>query len=102
MHVWIMHLSKDGTIEIFNRYALELLGYTKEEVIGRSFFEVVRFDTPVEVLRGVFQQMLSGVPVRNREGVVRKKDGSPLVVIWSAVPTYGPDGEITGVAGMAV
>lgn len=102
MQVWILHVNRDGTVEFLNKHGLALLGRTPQEVLGKNFFDVIKFDAPIEAIQDLFQHILQGGKVIGREGVVRRKDGTPVTIVWSAVPSRGPDGEITGVAGMAV
>ncbi len=91
-----------GSIELYNRTAVELWGYEPPD-----HFESKRFcgsfklfypdgtvmspgESPMaEVLR-------SGTPVRNRELLIGRPDGSEVAALANVVPLRNPDGAIIG------
>jgi PAS domain S-box-containing protein len=106
----------DGTIEIFNRAAEQMLGYSAEEVIGKTDPGI--FHDPAEVTRRAarFAEEL-GRPVaagfetfviRSKLGLsneyewtYRHKDGSTIPVLLSVTALRDAEGAITGYLGMA-
>jgi two-component system, cell cycle sensor histidine kinase and response regulator CckA len=71
----ILTLNADGTIRFISESSVRLLGYTRDERVGRSGFELVHPDD-VEGLRESFAECLRqpGVPVA-AECRLRRKDG---------------------------
>ncbi|HWT98282.1 MAG TPA: PAS domain S-box protein, partial [Terriglobales bacterium] len=106
----------DGTIEIFNRAAEQMLGYSAEEVVGKTDPGI--FHDAAEVTRRAarFTEEL-GRPVaagfetfviRSKLGLsneyewtYRHKDGSTIPVLLSVTALRDAEGAITGYLGMA-
>src|SRR5690349_18492918 len=90
----------DGTIRSWNPGAERLYGYTAEEMIGRSFTELVPSqDMPRG--REVHQHVLSGKPLPEFETEARRKDGSLVDVSLTISPIVDEGGELTGVVAIA-
>ncbi|MBI2253893.1 MAG: PAS domain S-box protein [Proteobacteria bacterium] len=107
----------DGTIEIFNRAAEMMLGYTADELIGRA--TPALFHDPEEIaaqaqklshsLRRSFEpgfdvfvaEAIAGRRSEHEWTYVRK-DGSRFPVLLSVTALRADDGAVTGFLGMAV
>src|SRR5579884_1166457 len=63
----------DGIILRVNQAELDLLGYSREEYLGRSIAE---FHADQEVLEGVLRKLAAGETLREYEARLRCKDGS--------------------------
>ncbi len=90
---------RDGTIRSWNAGAERLYGYTAEEMIGRSFMDLVPSrDLP----RGgeLHQHVLSGEPLPEFEAEARRKDGS-LVEISLTISPILEAGKLTGLIAIA-
>ncbi|MGD9393509.1 MAG: MASE3 domain-containing protein [Dehalococcoidia bacterium] len=85
----------DGIIKRANRSATELLGYGREELVGRPVADLYA-DTPNgrPVAEGVFQKFLAGEEVRDQELQVRRADGSSLWVSLSVRPIRNKEGRV--------
>lgn len=68
-------------IEVSNTF-LELMGYSKEEVIGKTIQELDLFVNP-EKLEIVLERDLSKGKVKNKEMQVKSKDGNILIGLFS-------------------
>jgi PAS domain S-box-containing protein len=66
-------IGSDGIILGANQAELDLLGYSKEEFIGRNIAE---FHVEREVIEDILRRLEAGEVVRNREASMRCKDGS--------------------------
>lgn len=66
-------VSAGGTILRANQAELELLGYTREEYIGRN---IVDFHYDREVIEDILERLRDGEVVRDYEARLRCKDGS--------------------------
>lgn len=74
-----MHkVDADGTILWANQRELDLLGYRREEYVGRN---VLAFHDDPEVPRAVIAKVVQGQQVSNVRSRMRRKDGSFLPVI---------------------
>lgn len=71
-----LSLSTDGTIRHCNRATTWMLGFPKEELMGRSFFELIREEERERVrssFRGLFEE---GRPIQLLEAQVCARDGT--------------------------
>ena len=63
----------DGTILRVNQAELELLGYTREEYVGRN---IADFHVDRPVIEDILRRLSSGETVHSQEARLRCKDGS--------------------------
>ena len=63
----------DGTILRANQAELDMLGYTREEYVGKN---IARFHVDQEVIRDILDKLGSGETLREYEARLRCKDGS--------------------------
>ncbi len=75
----------DGYIKRINPGWTEVLGYTVEELIGTSFFELVHPDDRAATLAEM-DKLSTGIVTLHFENRYRCKDGSYRLLAWSAVP----------------
>ena len=73
-----------GRYVAVNRYLCELLGYEREELLGRRFGELSGLP-PEEVTRGYDRTRADGGTYGRLR--VRRKDGTPLVLAYRAKAT---------------
>ncbi|MHB1261626.1 MAG: PAS domain S-box protein [Thermoplasmatota archaeon] len=94
----IWTLDKEGRTTFANRVMAELLGYTREEMVGRHVFD---FMHPEDLEDG--RMKLGGLMAGTRVALdfrFRKKNGMDLWTQASGAPMLGPDGEVIGALGM--
>lgn len=79
--VGIHLVDADGIILYANKAELELLGYTKEEYIGRNISE---FHADKETIENIFSRLTNKEQLNNHEARLRRKDGSIRHVLVSS------------------
>ncbi len=82
-------VGQDGTILPVNQSELDLLGYTREEYVGRN---VVDFHHDREVIEDILERLRAGEVVRDYEARLRCKDGSIRTVRIDS-SAYSEDGK---------
>jgi len=96
----VARLDREGRYRYVNQQMAQMLGLPMEQVVGRSFEEVVAPDRRAEVsyrwARAITGQMTS------YEGQMRTDGGAPLYSSVSIAPERGPDGQITGALAVAI
>ncbi|MCC7496926.1 MAG: PAS domain S-box protein [Bryobacterales bacterium] len=98
---WIWETGPEGDLTYSSDKIQDLLGYTPQEVLGRSLFSLLPADEAAR-LRDAFDQLQTRTLVRETiEHSGRHRDGRPVVLETSAQPVYGPAGELLGFRGMA-
>jgi PAS domain S-box-containing protein len=85
----------DGIIKRANRSATELLGYSREELVGRPVADLYA-DTPSgkATAEGVFRRFLDGEEIRDQELEARRSDGSSVWVSLSVRPIRDKEGQV--------
>ena len=92
----IMLLDRQGRMEHVNQATVDILGYSRKELLGRTPWGVGMMG-PEEKLRAVerFQALLKGGGANPpRETILKAKDGTPHVFALSSVSTSALDGTV--------
>jgi PAS domain S-box-containing protein len=85
----------DGVIRRANRSAVELLGYSRDELVGWPISELYA-DTPNGKVKAqaIFRRFLAGEEVRNEELEMRRADGGEVWVNLSVRPIRDKEGNV--------
>ena len=86
-------ISPDGTILAWSPSAQSILGYTREEAVGRSLFDLIVPADRQEQSRHEIQQAMERGAV-TYESVRRTKDASELYMVISYRVVRGPTGDL--------
>ena len=79
----IITLDVEATITSFNRYAQQLTGYKKKEVIGRNWFDIFALRGDIENKSDDFRPKKQGVPDASQvERSIILKNGSIRLISW--------------------
>ena len=89
--VAILEAELDGTVTLWNPEAERLFGWQAQEVLGRRTPLL-----PPEELSAAVAAVAAGTPIRH-EASRRRKDGTSVEVIVSAVPRRSETGEVVGI-----
>ena len=82
-----------GSIEKCNQTLADTIGYSKEEIIGRSFVDLCHPDCKDQI-RETLQEFLERGEIHDKELQLRKKNGSRLDVSLNASAVRSEDGAI--------
>ncbi len=85
----------NGKIINCNKSYANTLGYTKDEIIGKSIFEHIAKESLKDIIDSFTTWRKEG-HVENREMWFKRKDGSTFPVLLSATPLYDDDGNLIG------
>jgi len=83
-HDVICTLDGQGVYVHVNRHVERMWGYTPEEVVGRTYLDLVHPDDHAKTM-DVADQLASGVPINTFMNRYLHKDGSEVPVMWSAI-----------------
>lgn len=91
----VITIGTDMRIEYLNKAAIELLGYSEEEVIGQNCSRLMRSDicTTSCILK---RTMDTGEPISNFEAIIKDKSGRPISVSINTALLRDKDGRIIG------
>ncbi len=96
--VIILALDMDGNITLINKRGLEVLGYRREELLGKNWFKTCLSDRFRNEIAGVFGQLMRGEikPVKFYEYQVLRKNGEERTISWYNAVSRNSSGKITG------
>ncbi|WP_324282845.1 PAS domain S-box protein [Cyanobacterium aponinum UTEX 3221] len=94
--IWI--LNKKGITTFVNQTLADMLGYSIENIWGKSFLSFMK-DSQKVVAQQLFEKRIRGVSEQHDFQFVRA-DGSPLWGIVSTSPIFNDEGEFIGALGM--
>ncbi len=90
----------DCRMTFVNAYLEQLSGWTRDELIGRRWSDVLNtHDDEGRTLALAFEEKLArGAPPPLQENILTTKDGRVRLISWANTPLHGPDGAVNGVA----
>ena len=91
-------LDKNGSVKLVNKKGCQVLGVTKEEIIGKNWFDHCIPERLRKNTRNVFNRMISGenVPFEYFENSILSADGKERIIAWHNTQIQDKDGSITG------
>ncbi len=93
----VVFVRNDEKVVYINPKGCELLEYSKDEVVGKNWFDVFIPQSIREEMRLSFHQLLTGTYRRGRsEKQVLTKSGQERIVGWLNLPVKDQKGNLTG------
>ena len=86
-------ISPQGYILNINDAALHLLGYEREELVGKPLAMIYARES-ISKMEEIFQRWKEEGQLRNEEMVITTKNGEERVVLLNAGTVHGKDGEV--------
>ncbi|PKL60773.1 MAG: hypothetical protein CVV33_00930 [Methanomicrobiales archaeon HGW-Methanomicrobiales-4] len=86
-------LAEDGTILEVNQTFLSMLGYAREEIIGRQFNDLCD-PSNHDIFSACFLNIKAGIPAYSHELILLHKDGTQIIVIADCLAVKIHDGSI--------
>ncbi len=96
----IVSKSLDGIVTSWNRGAVRLFGYSREEMIGSPIAVLAAPDRPHEMSE-ILERIRCGERIEHYETVRRRKDGSLVDISLSVSPVRDKAGQIVGASKIA-
>lgn len=99
VEVIIMALDINGNITLINNKGCEILGYKKEEIIGKNWFDTFLPEGVRDELKKVFKKLMKGDvdAVERYENPILTKSGEERVIEWRNSILRDEEGNIIGV-----
>ncbi len=88
--VGLRWVGPDGVILRVNQAELDMLGYSREEYVGRHIAE---FHVDQDVIADILRRQSTGETIRDFEARMRRKDGSIKHVLIDSSVKWGEDGQ---------
>jgi PAS domain S-box-containing protein len=97
-----IHIDRDSRVDFINDFALELTGWSRDEVIGADWW--AKFATPDrrETARARWADIMAGRAVMDtpRESRIVTRAGDERLIRWSHVTRRDPQGRVSGMASL--
>lgn len=96
--VVVIVLTKEGNIGLINDYGCEVLGYPKEQIIGKNWFDHFLPQKVVSQTKEVFARLMSGEDelFKYYENAIVTKKGEERIILWNNVALRDDDGKPIG------
>ncbi|HEX6852107.1 MAG TPA: PAS domain S-box protein [Candidatus Polarisedimenticolaceae bacterium] len=97
---WIWEVDRNGRYTYVSPKVVDLLGYSVEEILGRSPFDLI---VPEErdAVRAAFERCVREKrPIARLENTNLRSDGGRVVLETSGVPLFSETGQLTGFHGV--
>ena len=96
--VIIVAINVSGQITLINKRGCDILGYPKEELIGKNWFDTFLPEKIREDVRTVFKKLLSGdiEPVEYYQNPVLTREGEKKIIAWYNTLITDESGKIVG------
>jgi diguanylate cyclase (GGDEF)-like protein/PAS domain S-box-containing protein len=95
----LLQVNRDEMIEFVNDRFCEMLGYEREEVIGKKSFDFMPEEHDRRAVREANLKRQKGI-AGDYEIKLKKKSGEPLYVIIGGAPLVNDEGEVVGTIGV--
>jgi PAS domain S-box-containing protein len=98
--VIIVVIKPDETVELINKRGCEVLGYQKEEIEGKKWFDLFVPEDEREDARKLFTQMLenNNQPIEYYENAILANGGNEIrIVQWHNAYLYNEEGEVIAI-----
>ncbi len=97
---WIWEVNAEGVYTYASPQVDQILGYTPEEVIGKTPFDLMPPEDSKKI-KTIFMEFIeAGKSIVSVENINRHKDGHQLVLETSGVPIFDENGKIVGYQGV--
>ncbi len=98
----IVTTDPEGRIVVWNEGAERMLGWKREEIVGKSVLEVYAEEREArEIMRRLLSSGDDALRPRGHETELRSKSGERIPVALSAAALYNAAGEFLGTAGIS-
>ncbi len=97
---WIWELNSEGAYTYTSPQVENILGYTPDEIIGKTLFDLMPPEEAARVSKIVDNLKKTDSPIIALQNINLHKDGSHVVLESSAVPIFDKTGILTGYHGI--
>ncbi|MBH0197056.1 MAG: PAS domain S-box protein [Nitrospira sp.] len=98
----VVVLDRQGTILRFNRACEQTTGYSSEEIVGKTVWDVLVIPQEIDAVKAVFARLVGGEPRNEYENVWVSKDGRRRRIAWSNTVITNRQGEVDYVVGTGI
>lgn len=103
VHMIAVMLDTNGEITFCNDFLLELTGWTREEILGKSWFEIFIAPDIRERLLVMFRDGINSgdLPYHNENTIITRA-GTDCLIVWDNTLLFDVNGVVAGVASLGL
>ncbi|MBH0193876.1 MAG: PAS domain S-box protein, partial [Nitrospira sp.] len=98
----VVVLDRHGKILRFNRACEQTTGYSSEEILGKTVWDVLLIPEEIDAVKAVFASLAGGEPRNEHENVWISKDGRRRRIAWSNTVITNRQGAVDYVVGTGI
>jgi PAS domain S-box-containing protein len=98
----VVVLDRHGKILRFNRACEQTTGYSSEEVVGKTVWDVLLTPEEIDAVKAVFARLAGGEPRNEHENAWVSKDGRQRRIAWSNAVITNRQGEVDYVVATGI
>ena len=91
-----MTLDRDGRITYCNRYLSDLVGWDRDELVGRDYFATCEPYRPAGAMDELLEAVVQGGPSPFNETELHTRTKGVRIIVWSDTPIRDASGEVVG------
>ena len=97
-----VHVDRDSRIDFINEFALKVTGWTREEILGRDWWDTFATPERRDAARARWNDTVAARSDMDhqRESTILTKSGDVRLIRWSHVTRHDAEGRVTGVASL--
>lgn len=97
---WIWEMGAQGKYIYSNPVVEDIIGYSRDEVIGRYFYDFFSSENKEALKARIFELMAELKPIKSFDNILLRKDGVEVIMETSGVPCLDKRGNITCYRGV--
>ena len=98
---WIWEMDAQGKYIYSNPVVEDIIGYPREEVIGRNFYDFFSSENKEALKARIFELMAEIKPIESLDNTLVRKDGVEVIMETSGVPCLDNRGNISCYRGVS-
>jgi PAS domain S-box-containing protein len=97
---WIWEMDEKGKYIYSNPVVKDIIGYSRDEVIGKYFYDFLASERKEALKARVFELMAELKPIRSFDNILLRKDGVEVIMETNGVPCLDKRGNISCYRGV--
>ena len=97
---WVWEVDTEGRYTFASGKVFDILGYTPEEIIGRTAFDLMPPDEAIRMAKAFANILSKKSSFRDLDNIVLHKDGTPQNTHTSGSPIIDDEGHLSGYRGV--
>lgn len=98
---WVWEVDKEGKYIYTSPVAEQILGYRKEDLSGKHFYDLIVPEEREETKKAMFELFRQKTAFKSQEHQLIRKDGKLITLEVTALPVLDASAELTGYRGVS-